>query len=459
MAAEAPAQVQKPVVPFIRRSRSVWFVLFTSMVLFCAVCSASGVGLYGYLQTVTRPRGAILQLVRGTQLSVVRHTLVDPEAVQDTTSVNEGDRITAGDDTEANMRLFDESVVDLYFGAHVALTTLRSGRFFSNAKEINISVDSGTAEISTPDLGPYSSASYTVQTPHALVDLQPDSTVRVQFDGQGDTASTQVILVNGAATVLAAGKEIPLQINTMVVCGPEGCPDGTQTAEQELIRNGDFTLPPASGAETLEEGGLGTRAWSVVALPPRSSTPDVPPVQVVTETLKTQSLRAAVIRKSDSDLGYATYGIHQDINAPASFFKQIKLRAQVKVVAQTAPVGGPPLAEVYPITIKINYTDSKRQQQQWRHSFYWSPIDLKLPGATHVVQGSWEPQEFTLKSLGALAGEAPTSVPQASPTAPGTSTPELDAGIADISVINSIEITGVGTGFQSWITGISIVAR
>src|SRR3954447_11920540 len=130
MAAEAPAQVQKPVVPFIRRSRSVWFVLFTSMVLFCAVCSASGVGLYGYLQTVTRPRGAILQLVRGTQLSVVRHTLVDPEAVQDTTSVNEGDRITAGDDTEANMRLFDESVVDLYFGAHVALTTLRSGRFF-----------------------------------------------------------------------------------------------------------------------------------------------------------------------------------------------------------------------------------------------------------------------------------------------------------------------------------------
>src|SRR5947209_5235979 len=202
MAAEARAQVA---APYVRRSRSVWFVLFISMVLFCVVCAAGGVGLSGYLINVTRPRGATLQLVRGTQLTVVRHQLVDPEAVQKIAPVNEGDQVKAGDDTEASIKLFDESTIHLYFGTRLLFNTLRSSRFFGTTKQISVLIDSGTAEFSTPDLGNYSSGSYTIDIPHAVIQLEPSSTVRVQFDGQGDTATTQAILEYGAAVVLSGG--------------------------------------------------------------------------------------------------------------------------------------------------------------------------------------------------------------------------------------------------------------
>jgi hypothetical protein len=450
MAAEAQVQA----VPYLKRSRSVWFVLFTSTVLFCVICSASGVGLYGYLVNVTRTRGATLQLVHGTQLTVVRHQLVDPEAVQNTAGVNEGDQVRAGDDTQASIRLFDEGTINLYFGTHLLLSTLRSSRFFGTSKQIGVLIDSGTAEFSTPDLGNYASGSYSIDTPHAVIQLEPSSTVRVQFDGQGDTAATQAILEYGAAVVLSGGKTIPLQIGSMVVTGPGGPPEGPQAAQQDLIRNGDFTLPPTSGGQTLEEGGLGTAGWAPILDQPSASPPEVAPVSIVTETLKTQSVRAALIRKNENNSGYATFGLKQDINATASYFKQIQLKATVKVVSQTAPVGGPQ-GVVYPLTIKITYTDSNRQQQVWKHSFYWARIDLKISGATQVSQGSWEPEVFTLKSLGGA------STPTPPPTTPGVApaAPEIDSSVADISVINGIEIYGVGTGFQSWITGIQLVAR
>src|SRR5438477_10169617 len=195
---------------FLKRSCSVWFVLFTSAVLFCVLCSASGVGLYGYLVNVTRSRGGTLQLVRGTQLTILKHRQVNPEAVQDSVKLNEGDEVTAGDDTEAYITLFDESTIHLYFGTHLALTTLRTSRFFANAKQVNVYIDSGTAEISTPDIGEYSSASYSVETPHAEITVDPSSTVRVQFTGKGAEATTQSILAAGSATVLSGGKQIPL---------------------------------------------------------------------------------------------------------------------------------------------------------------------------------------------------------------------------------------------------------
>src|SRR5206468_3338673 len=163
------------------------------------------------LLNVTRSRGATLQLVRGTQLTVLRHQLVDPEAVQNTAGVNEGDQVTAGDDTEAWIRLFDEGTIRLYFGTHLSLSTLRSSRYFGTSKQIGVDIDSGTAEFSTPDLGNYASGSYTINTPHAVIQLEPSSTVRVEFDGAGDSATTRTILENGEATVLSAGKSFPLQ--------------------------------------------------------------------------------------------------------------------------------------------------------------------------------------------------------------------------------------------------------
>src|SRR5438094_10208668 len=93
---------------YVKRARSVWFVLGVSGLLFLVVCSASGIGLYGYLQTVTQAQHAQLQLVRGSQLTILRHRRVDPEAVPAgvSSTINEGDEVNTGSDTEASMILF-----------------------------------------------------------------------------------------------------------------------------------------------------------------------------------------------------------------------------------------------------------------------------------------------------------------------------------------------------------------
>src|SRR5439155_19289794 len=100
----------------------------------------------------------------------------------------------------------------------------------------------------------------------------------------------------------------------------------------------------------------------------------------------------------------------------------------VKVVAQTAPIGGPQ-GEVYPLTIRVLYTDSKGKQQAWKHSFYWAPqaVDLHFSGASPVSQGAWTPQVFTLKSLGGSSTPTPVPVPSDSKTPQPTPSPGGDS--------------------------------
>src|ERR1044072_3599703 len=96
-----------PGTHYLQRRRSVWAILPLSSLLFCMVCSASGMGLYGYLSTITRPQDDNhLQPVLRTdslQLSVVRNGVTQPEAVIEdkVVDLNEGDQVKTGPDTEA----------------------------------------------------------------------------------------------------------------------------------------------------------------------------------------------------------------------------------------------------------------------------------------------------------------------------------------------------------------------
>jgi hypothetical protein len=447
--------------PYLRRARSVWFVLGVSSLLFFLVCSASGIGLYGYLESVTQAQHAQLQLVRGSQLTILRHRRVDPEAVPEgvIATLNEGDEVNTGSDTEASMTLFDESTVHLYFGAHVTMSTLRTSRFFGNTKDLKLGLGSGTLVISTPDLGSFSSASYVINTPDAQVQIDPNSTVRLQIAGQGEATNTETIVSVGSATVTSAGKSIELQPGYMVVSRSNGEPSATQTAEQDLIRNGDFTMPPTSGRETLEEGGLNTAAWLPIIEPTGAIPPEDRPVQIVTETLSRQSIRAADIQLNQTNGLYARIGLRQEINAPASFFKLIELKVTVKVVGETEPIGGPQ-GEVFPLTIRLQYTDSQGQQREWKHAFYWAEEKPNSGFATQVPQGDWVAQSFVLKRLErpAVITPTPSASSKGTPT-PGPSADNETLIDQDIAVINAIEFYGLGTSFKSKVTDIALVAR
>src|SRR5262245_39414666 len=121
---------------YARRARGIWTVLALAMTLFCAICAVAGSSFYGFLNSLTRPEHARVQLVRGTQLSVIRSGQVRPETINREATVSEGDEVLTGQDTEANIDLFDGSTVLLSFNTRITLNNLHTSRFFGGGKEV-----------------------------------------------------------------------------------------------------------------------------------------------------------------------------------------------------------------------------------------------------------------------------------------------------------------------------------
>jgi hypothetical protein len=204
---------------------------------------------------------------------------------------------------------------------------------------------------------------------------------------------------------------------------------------------------------------LGTAAW----LPLRGDDDGRPIDSAVASVSITDevALKAAVISGEGTPSRYVKVGITQDINEPASFFSSIELSATVKLVNQSLPAGGP-VPDVYPLIIRIVYTDQQGKNHEWKRSFYFEgPSPQPTDNAViKITQGRWtttqeiaEAKRKTLQGSGNAADGASTD----------TSTMlfmlKSPKQVQDIAVINAIEIYGYGTQFQSWITGISLLAR
>ncbi len=438
----AATRTQVVNTPHAQRARRVWIMLLLSSLLFLTLCAFAGAGVANYLSTVTNPKTADLQLSHGSQLTVVRHLTLFQELVTGKTTLREGDTVSTGSDSEAFLQLFDGSTIQTSFSTTLKIDSLRISQFFQNLKEAAFTLDSGTAIISTAGLGGYSSASYTVATGNAVITFDTGSRVRVRAEGSGDQRSTNAVVDYGSATFQSNGKKISLGAGSMASVSGVEVPIGPVAVGEELIHNGSFTEPPTSGAEQQESGGLDTAAW----LPIRDQSAEldetgdsIGTVRVLTETLQGVALSAAVMDRVSSGERLGRVGIRQEINQPADFLSSIKLSATVKVVSQSSPAGGPQ-DNLYPLTIKVLYSDAQRDQHEWVQSFYiHSPgdkPDSKL--STEMPQGVWKstdqlaPDKFVLKS--ANTGQS-------------------------VAVIDSIEIYGYGSQFQSWITGVSIIAR
>lgn len=420
-------------VPQSTRARAVWIVITVCTLGFLSLCAILSSGLYNYLGNVTVPQPATLQLRQGQQLTVQRKGTNTQEYVTTTTLLHEGDVVTTGADTEGFVDLFNKEVtIQTYFSTTLSLDRLRTTRYFQNLRELQLTLQHGTLVIATADPGDNSQLDYTVATNGGDVVIPGGSRVRVQTDGHGNTTA---VVDQGTATLFSNGRHVLIGAQQLAVSLPPGSSSdlSVQPAQEELVANGNFDQPPTSRAE---RDGLGTAAWTIVRQQVgggggNGNIVGTNRIQVVTETLGTTDISAVLLDRSAPGDSYARLGIHQDIDQPADYLHTIDLYATVKVVSQQATVGGPS-NDVYPLSIRVNYTDTNGKAQVWSRNFrYVEGFPSKGdPGA--LQQGGWKREQFALKS---------------------------SAQGQDMAVINSIEIFGYGSQFQSWVTGVSILAR
>src|SRR6476646_3412268 len=232
MAAGVEAQAQ-PAGSYVGRTRGIWSVLALSMTLFCAVCAVAGSGVYGFLTSLTRPEHARVELVRGTQLSVVPHGQLTSQAVSRDVTVSEGDEIHTGEDTEANVDLFDYSTLLLSFGSVARLDSLHTGRFFGSKKEIAVYMPVGTALFSTADTNGDSAANYNISTDQADVQVASDSTVRVPVVETDGKPTTVVAATIGSAVVTSNGKQVQLHGGFQTTVAANSPPTDPEPEAQE----------------------------------------------------------------------------------------------------------------------------------------------------------------------------------------------------------------------------------
>jgi hypothetical protein len=441
-----------------QRSRQVWAAIIIGMIAFLFLCGASGLGIFNFVSSITDSKSVTIKALPPSALAVLRHNTTTPEQITGTTELQEGDVATTGKTDQALISLFSDSgSILVYPNTSLEMETLRASHFVQSSKEIAVLLKRGTIVMATAELGDYESATYTVSTDQAQIDVEPSAHIRVSVQDDHGVPVTQAVVDAGKATMWSHGKRIEIGPGQMAWVTGSGLPEGPAIAQVDLIRNGSFDEPPTSNSEEVSEGGLGTAAW----LPIRGDTATDNSGASVAITDEVD-LKAAVISELGGPNRYVKVGIVQDINQPASFFNSIEFSATVKLVKQEIPVGGP-VPDVYPLVVRIVYTDQQGKNHEWKRSFYFNGPDPELTDNSiiKIAQGRWttthEIQEARKHAL--QDRENAGGSPDTTKAAESLFMLKSPTQGQDIAVINAIEVYGYGTQFQSWITGISLLAR
>ncbi len=413
------------------RARYVWLVLVFSTLAFFTLCALVGSGITSYLTSVTERQAAKLELRKGAQLTVQRLGSNASVVVADKAELNEGDRTTTGADSEGYIDLFDGDItVRTYFSTTVTLNRLRTSRFFQNLREMRLTLDSGTVVVATGAPSEYTDENYVVATEDGDVVIPSQSRVRVYKDARA--VGTTVVVEEGTATVFSQGNRLDLGADRMVTADGEGRFSAVSSAFEELISNGNFIDPWTRAADRVEDGGLGIAAWATLrdGADPRRNR-----IEVIKEVVGSSLNYLVDLRRQGPTDQYGQLGIRQEINRPVDYFQRVELRAVIRVVQQPSVIGGP-AGVVYPLTIRVNYTDAQGRTVPWVRSFYYgqdTSAEDDDPKVKRVEQNRWTTVTYTLKPSGEQLGDEP--VPD---------------------IINSIEIYGYGPQFNSSINSISL---
>jgi hypothetical protein len=326
------------------------------------------------------------------------------------------------------------------------------GEFLRRTKDIKVTVQNGFVHVANSDQGDYDLSHYLISTPQAEIDADPGSLVDVNVQSGADP-STRVIVEAGGALFRSRGKSIRLEAREMAFVSETTEPQGPLNAEIDLVKNGDFSEGPTSNAEEIDNGGLGIAGWT------RSRDDTAAPILSGSVTITDElGLKVAAIRYDSASNQLARVGMVEQLNEPVEFYQSIQLTATIKLVSQELPVTGSG-GEVYPLIIKIVYKDSGGNLHEWRRSFYFAGDDADLSDLSRlkVTQGKWESttemQQERQQQAGANGRQDQVTLNNDLFVLKSSSYNQ------DMAAINSVEVYGYGSEYQSWITNIQLLAR
>lgn len=389
------------------RGRLAWLILWCALFVCGALVGGLFLGVRYYREQAMTSRSATLEILGGTVLYQTEEAVRETVA-QDRATLSDGDRVrTTAEGGLALISLPDGSTIQLWPETQVQVKQLRSSTF-NNSRSTFLIVQNGGHSRVTVAVPQTLERRFELQTPQGRTLLREGS-YRVEVGPQG----TEVAVSSGSATVSTKDDSMELLHGERVVVAPGGHLMGRMPAARNLVRNGDF-------ARGFGEWAQGSR-----------NEEDGVPGQV---SLVEQDGRFSVrMRRQGSLSKHGETFLQQVINRDVRDEQGLKLNMDVKVVSQTLSGGGV-LGSEYPLMVKLRYRDAYGSESLVVRGFY-----VRNPDNRPITNGVQLPaNQWSSVSLDLFDDKAVQPRP---------------------AYLIGLEIEGSGWDYESFVTGVQLVAE
>jgi hypothetical protein len=331
--------------------RRAWTILGASFALFCLLITGIPLATRAYLLNSTTDEEARMQVIEGTVL------VQDPNgsapigvtASAQGWELSPGDQVITDSSSWAALDLFDRSSAILYSNTQATLADSHSPRFgvSKEPNKIVLYLTGGLMRVGVALPGERSTE-FWVRTPHTDITLDEGS-YRIEVDNEG----TQLTVVRGEALAGRDGAQTSVPQGARTWVDLAGVASSPVPAERNLITNGDFQQPLATGWTT-----------STVVYDPT-----IPPPSVeVVESADRNAVR--LLRRESDDGKHTEVAIEQALDVDARDFTRLVLSLDVMLNFQSLSGGGQ-LSSEYPLQVRLDYKDRWGNDQFWTHGFYY----------------------------------------------------------------------------------------
>jgi hypothetical protein len=219
---------------------------------------------------------------------------------------------------------------------------------------------------------------FRVITPHTTLSLAEGS-YRIEVTNQ----TTQITVVRGEAILGSEPSRDVLRQGTRTRIDLAGMPADPLPAAENLIENGDFQEPLATGWLT-----------STVVLTTAVQAPHVEVVEVGGRQA------ARLVQLDVEDGNHTEVAIQQRLDQDVRDFDRLEISADIRLDFQSLSGGGL-LSSEFPIIVRLDYKDLWGNDKFWTHGFYYhnranypiAPDPWGRPTGEQVPQGVWYPYE------------------------------------------------------------------
>jgi len=334
-----------------------WSVLLSAFFICCALSTSLPLAGRWWLLNAAQDQTIILTNSGPGTVLVTRPGRSVPEA--NLVDIPVGSTIVTDPDTQANLTFTaandhaELATLQIYANTQLVITRADSPRYRTGVQphtlQIQLTAGHVRAAVGVIDVG---------RPVEVLINSEPGALTRLDSPGSNVSleaafAQTIVTIREGEAVVTARNQAVHLQKDQRAEVEANLPPNGPLPAERNLIVNGDFRDPLASG-------------WTMDIHSPYDPSEDPGRVEIITS----DGQRALHLFRVGQNWGQA--GIAQTLNQDVRDFKTLTLHLRVFVSQQDVWNCGE-LGTECPVMVQIKYLDTGGGEREWLQGYYNNP--------------------------------------------------------------------------------------